>query len=76
MLGNFNSKKSYKNNKNPFEGLKIDAITSQFGLQKIINEPTRLTENSSSYIDLIFAFKSNPVMESGLHSSDLFESEF
>ena len=44
--------------------------------KKTINEPTRLTENSSSYIDLIFAFKSNPVMESGLHSSDLFESEF
>ena len=52
-----------------YEGLKIDTITSQFGLQRVINEPTYLTSNSSSCIDLIFTFQPNLAMESGVHSS-------
>ena len=70
-LGNFNSKTTnwYKNDKNSYEGLKIDTITSQFGLQQIINEPTYLTSNSSSCIDLMFTSQPNLVMESGVHSS-------
>ena len=47
--------------------MKIDTITSQFGLQQIINELTYLTSNSSSYIDLIFTSQPNLVM--GSHSS-------
>ena len=70
-LGDFNAKTTnwYKNDINSYEGLKIDTITSQFGLQKIINEPTYLTLNSSSCIDLIFTSQRNLVMESGVHSS-------
>ena len=70
-LGDFNVKTTnwYKNDKNSCEGLKIDTITSQFGLQKLINEPTHLTANSSSCIDLIFTSQPNLVMESGVHSS-------
>ena len=70
-LGDFNAKTTnwYKNDINSYEGLKIDTITSQFGLQQIINEPTYLTSNSSSCIDLIFTSQPNLVMESGVHSS-------
>ena len=44
-LGDFNAKTTnwHKNDINSYEGLKIDAITSQFGLQQVINEPTYLT---------------------------------
>ena len=51
------------------KGLKIDTITSQFGLQQLINEPTHLTANSSSCIDLIFTSQPNLAVESGVHSS-------
>ena len=38
-LGDFNAKITnwYKNDINSYEGLKIDIITSQFGLQQLIN---------------------------------------
>ena len=52
-----------------YEGSKIDGITSTFGLQQIINEPTHIIGDSSSCIDLIFTSQPNLVMESGLHSS-------
>ena len=70
-LGDFNAKTTnwYKNDINSYEGLKIDTITSQFGLQQLINEPTHLTANSSSCIDLIFTSQPILVMESGVHSS-------
>ena len=70
-LGDFNVKTAnwHKNDINSYEGLKIDTITSQFGLQQLINEPTHLTANSSSCIDLIFRSQSNLVMESDVHSS-------
>ena len=70
-LGDFNAKTTnwYKNDINSYEGLKIDTITSQFGLQQLINEPTHLTANSSSCIDLIFTSQPNLVMESGVHFS-------
>ena len=70
-LVNFNAKTTnwYKNYISSYEGLKIDTITSQFGLQQLINEPTHLTANSSSCIDLIFTSQPNLVMESGVNSS-------
>ena len=41
-IGNFNAKSSnqYTDDTTNFEGSKIQATTSQFGLQQIINEPT------------------------------------
>ena len=46
-LGDFNTKTTnwYKNDINSYENLKIDTITSQFGLQQLINEPIYLTAN-------------------------------
>ena len=55
-----------KNDINSYEGLKIDTITSQFGLQQIINEPTYLTSNSSSCMNLIFISQPN-LVHSSLH---------
>ena len=70
-LGDFNTKSStwYKQDKTTYEGSKIDAITSRFGLQQLIREPTHILGNSSSYIDLIFTSHLSLVMESGDHPS-------
>ena len=71
VLSDFNVKSNlwFKGDKTSYEGSKIDAITSQFGLQQLINEPTHLVADSSSCIDLIFTSQPNLVMESGVHSS-------
>ena len=44
ILGDFNAKSSlwYNNNITTYEGSKIDGVTSQFGSQQIIKEPTHL----------------------------------
>ena len=70
-LGDFNAKTNNwnKNDINSYEGLKIDTITSQFGLQQIINESTYLTSNSSSCIDLIFTSQPKLAMVSVVPSS-------
>ena len=71
ILGDFNAKSSlwYNNDVTTYEGSKIDGVTSQFGLQQIIKEPTHFIGDSSSCIDLIFTIQPNLVMESGVHSS-------
>ena len=70
-LGDFNAKTTnwYKSDRNSYEGLKIDTIASQFGLQQLINESTHQTANFSSCINLTFTSQPNLVMESGVHSS-------
>ena len=71
MLNQFNVKLSncYNHYKTSYEGSNIDAITSQFGVQKLIKEPTNILTDSSSCIDLLFTSQPNLVMESGVHSS-------
>ena len=70
VLGDFNVKSNVwcKSDKTSYKGSKIKGITSQFGLQQLINEPTHHTRNSSSCIDLI-VWQANLVMESSVHSS-------
>ena len=51
------------------EGYKGDAITSSYGLNQLIQEPTRILNSSSSCIDLIFTWQPNLVTDSGIHSS-------
>ena len=51
------------------KGLKLGLLTSQFVLNQIINEPTHITKNSSTCIDLLFTSQTNLVIESGVHSS-------
>ena len=75
--GNFNAKSNiwFKSDKKTYEGFKIDGITSTFGLQQIIKEPTHIIGGSSSCIDLIFTSRSDGVkgvffITSKLPSSD------
>ena len=70
ILGDFNAKSSnwYKHDTTTYEGSKIDAITSQFGLKQLIQEPTHVLTDSLSCIDLIFTSQPNLIMESGVHS--------
>ena len=70
MLNQFNVKLSNcYNHKTSYEGSNIDAITSQFGVQQLIKEPTNILTDSSSCIDRLFTSQPNLVMESGVHSS-------
>ena len=70
-IGDFNAKSSnsYTGDTTTFEGSKIEAITSQFGLKQIINEPAHIQGKSESCIDLLFSSQPNLVMSSGIHSS-------
>ena len=71
-IGGFNAKSSnwYTGATITSEGSKIEAITSQFGLQQIINEPTHVQGNNYvSCIDLIFSSQPNLVISSAIHSS-------
>ena len=63
-LGDFNAKSNlwFKGDKTTYEGSKIHGITSTFGLQQIINEPTHTIGDSSFCIDLIFTSPPNLVM--------------
>ena len=65
IIGDFNAKSCswYSHNKINFKGSTIESTTSQFGLHQLINEPTHLLQNSSSYIDLIFTSQPNIVVE-------------
>ena len=56
ILGDFNAKSSlwYNNDITTYEGSKIDGVTSQFGLQQIIKEPTYIIGVSSSCINQIW----------------------
>ena len=71
VLGDFNAKSNlwFKGDKTTHEGSTIDGITSTFGLQQIINEPTHIIGDSSSCIDLILTSQPNLVIESELHST-------
>ena len=69
--GDFKARSSnwYTGDTTTFEGSKIEAITSQFGLKQIINEPTHIQGKSVSCIDLIFSSQPNLMMSSGIDSS-------
>ena len=56
VLGDINikSENNYKHDKMSYEEAKIDALTSQFGLQQIVKEPTHTLAESSPCIDLMF----------------------
>ena len=70
-LGDFNATSNNwcKANIASLEDSKIDTITSSYGLNQLIQEPTHILNSSSSCIDLIFTSQQNFVMKSGIHSS-------
>ena len=69
VLGDVNVKSNIwcKSDKTSYEGSKTEGVTSQFGLQQVIDKSTHYTRNSSSCVDLIFALQPNLVMEHILH---------
>ena len=71
ILGDFNARSSswWSDDINTTEGTHIDSLTSFYGLQQLISQPTHILPNSSSCIDLIFTNQPNMVYENGVHSS-------
>ena len=71
ILGDFNAKSKswWKSDIDTVEGTKIDAVTSSYGLQQLISQPTHLLANSSSCIDLIFTDQPSLVVDCGTHPS-------
>ena len=70
-IGDFNAKSRnwYTGDTTIFKDSKIEATTSQFGLQQIINKPIHIQGKSVSCIDLIFYSQPNLVMSSSIHLS-------
>ena len=70
-IGDFNAKTKfwYCNDNTTSQGKALENVTSQFGLHKVIKEPTHILHNSSSCIGLIFASQPNLIIESGVHPS-------
>ena len=71
ILGDFNarSKSWWKSDIDTIEVTKIDAVTSSYGLQQLISQPTHLLANSSSCIDLIFTDQPSLVVDCGIYPS-------
>ena len=70
ILGDCNTKLSnwYKHDTITYEGSKVDAITSKFGLKQLIQESTHILTDLTSSIDPISTSKPNLVMGSGFYS--------
>ena len=64
-IGDFNAKSEswYTNDSTTSQCNVLENITSQFGLQLIIKEPTHILDNSSSCIDLIFTSQPSLITE-------------
>ena len=71
ILGDFNAKLSNwrAEDISSYEGIKLESVTSLFGLKQLISEPTHLLPNSTSCIDLIFTNHPNLVVDCGVHPS-------
>ena len=70
-LDDFNarSKSWWKSDIDTIEGAKIDAVTSSYGLQQLISQPTHLLANCSACIDLIFTDQHSLIVDCGTHPS-------
>ena len=64
IIGDFNAKfnKWCSTNKTTPEGAKLDNLTSQYGLTQLLKEPTHISDNYRSCIDLIFTSQPNLVL--------------
>ena len=71
VLGDFNAKSSNwcKADVTSLEGSKIDTITSSYGLNQLIQEPTHILNSLPSCTELIFTSHPNLVMESRIYIS-------
>ena len=71
ILGDFNERSSnwWQGDTQTSEGSRIDYLTTSYGFQQLISEPTRILKNSSSCIHLIFTDQPNLITDSGTHPS-------
>ena len=71
ILGDFNARSNswWIGDIETSEGSGINALTTSYGFQQLISEPTHILNNSSSCIDLIFTDQPNLVNNSGTHPS-------
>ena len=69
IIGDFNAKfnKWCSADKTTPEEAKLDNLTSQYGLTQLLKEPTHLSDNYKSCIDLIFNSQPNLVVDFGIH---------
>ena len=60
ILGDFNAKSSnwYKHDKTIYEGSKMEALTSQFGLKQLIQELTHILSNLSQWSSIYVSTQS------------------
>ena len=71
LLGDYNerSRSWWAFDTNTPEGMQLDALSSSYGLQQLVNEPTHILASSSSCIDLIFTDQPSVVVSSGADPS-------
>ena len=71
IIGDLNAKcnKWYSTNKTTPEGAKLDSLTSQYGLTRLLMEPTHISGNYRSCIDSIFTSQPNLVVDFSIHPS-------
>ena len=71
ILGVFNaqSKSWWNEDITSNKGSQIDSLTTTYGLQQLISDPTHILPHSSTCIDFIFTDKPNLVVDSSVDSS-------
>ena len=71
IIGDFNVRSNnwWQGDTQTSEGSQIDYLTTSYGFQQLIPDPTHILKNSSSCIDLIFTDQPNLITDSGTHPS-------
>ena len=66
VIGDFNAKNSkwWPSDKETFKGRVLHSLTISAGYTQLIDQPTHVINNSSSYIDLAFASNPNVICNS------------
>ena len=71
IIGDFNAKfnKWYSTNKTTPDRAMLDNLTFLYGLTRLLKEPTHISDNYRSCIDLIFTSQPNLVVDFDIHPS-------
>ena len=71
VIGDFNAKSSkwLVDDKTTQEGLEIENLLSQFSPSQVIGEPTQISQNFNSCIDLLFTNQQNLITDLEIHPS-------
>ena len=71
IIWDFNAKfnKSCSTDETTHKATRLDNLTSQYGLTQLLKEPTDISDNFRSCIDLIFTSQPNLVIYFDIHSS-------